>query len=189
MTRRTAIAVSLVVMLSSLAVTSSYVFAKKEKAASSKLRVSITNEYTKKTLSVPVQRFDDRPFMSIIRVSGNENGADLNKASAVKIVPYLTEKGVVIVDVSLLFGDVTGITSCEQYKQLKQQPFASFQPREGEMVMNSALKGLGFSALTLQEEMDGGDEYSCGGCWCNPICCIPNPGQCMGCPCGTCCRA
>lgn len=192
MTRRIAISVSLAVAvaLSALAVTASHVSAKNEKVASGRLRVSITNEYTKKTLSVPVQRFDDRPFMSIIRVPNNENGADPNKASAVKIVPYLTDKGTVKIDVSLLFGDVTGITSCEQYKQLKQQPFASYHPRKGEMVTNSALKKIGLSAIVFQILPDlGGGEFGCGGCWCNPICCIPDPGKCMGCPCGTCCRA
>ncbi len=193
MTKRIAIAVSLALALSALALVTSRVSARNEKPAFGKVRVSITTDYAKSELSVPVLRFADHPFMSIIRLPDNENGADPNKASAIKIVPYLTEKGAVKIDVSLLFGDVTGITSCEQYKQLKQQPVASYFPRKGEKVTASALKKFGLLAIRFYLEDEVEDDEArrpCfDGCKCGKLCCIPAPGACMGCgTCGECCR-
>jgi len=102
MTKRIATAVSLAVALSALALVATRTSAKNENAASGRLRISITSDYMKGKLSVPVLRFDDHPFMSVIHVPGNENGTGPNKASAIKIVPYLTEKSAVKIDVSVM---------------------------------------------------------------------------------------
>ena len=190
MKKRLFAAVTITVFLFVLALIVPRISAKNERPKSGKLRVSITTDNVKNKTSVPVVRFDEHPFTSIIRISGNENGANPNQASAIKVVPYLTEKGTVKIDVSVLFGDLTGITSCEEYKKLKQQHVASYQPRKDEQVTTApALKKLGLLAVKIQAELEGGGEFGCGGCYCNPICCIPNPKQCMGCgSCGTCCR-
>ncbi len=163
--------------------------AKNEKVASGRPRINITSDYTKDKPSVPVRSLSDHPVTYIIRIPDNENGVNPNKASAIKVAPCLTEKGAVKIDVSLLFGDVTGITSFEQYKQLKQQPVASYYLRKGEKVTASALKKFGLLAIEFDIVLAPGED-KCSGCTCGKLCCTPNPGKCLGCgDCGTCCMS
>jgi hypothetical protein len=188
MTKRIIIAISLAIALSAIALVATRTSAKNEKVISGKLRISITSDYLKNKLSVPVLRLNDHPFTPIIRIPGNESGSELNKASAIKIMPYLTEKGDIKIDVSLLFGDVTGVTSCEQYKRLKQQPVASYYLRKGEEIEASALKKFGLLAIRFQDIEVKTDAGCTTGCSCGALCCIPNSKACIGCgDCGLCC--
>jgi len=189
MTKKLFVAISVTLFLSALAQVAPRISAKSEKTKSNKLRVSITTSYTKDKFSVLVRRFDNHPFMSVIRVPDNENGADPNKASAIKIVPYLTGNGVIKADISLLFGDVTSVTSCEQYKKLKQQSIASYDLGKGEQVTAFALKKFGLLTIEFQIDEEEEEFGNCdNGCRCGRLCCKPNAGNCLGCGgCGQCC--
>ena len=170
-----------------------------DKQPQKSLRIGITSAYTKNKLSVPVLRASDRPFMSVIRIPTNESSVSSIRASGIKVVPSLTEKNLVKIEVSLLFGDMSNITSCDQYKKLRQQLVASYISRKGGAIRVSGLKKFGVEPIMifLDDEIavDGGEEQkvppaSCSGCTCGSLCCNPNSGQCLGCGnCGQCCRS
>ncbi len=160
----------------------------KTKSTSRSVRLTIKGEGFKETFSLPVLREADRPYMKVIPVLNNDSGNDPDRPSAIKIVPVqgAHEEGEILITVSLLYGNVREITSCDKYNALKQDSVQVYKLRDNEAVTASFPKASGLSSLMFQRDYE---TKTCSGCTCGSLCCAPNAGKCMGCGgCGVCCR-
>lgn len=133
---------------------------------------------------------------------GTENGV-----SGVLIIPQLKGRRVDI-EVSVLFGDLERITSCQQLSKMVKEPVGTYSihldPTGGEItifdLMNFAVAPVDVRVVQIKHDgatdeeralIGGGGitpQCSVNCCCCGSIECCPNPGRCIECAdCGLCC--
>ncbi len=159
---------------------SAVVYQQGEKAAAV-LRITLAG---REPFYLPVAASDSAQIFAVIRVPSGQ-------ISAVKIAPRKYGDRIKI-EVSALSGKLEQITSCDQLRNLSEQPVASYDAREGDVIRISELIGFGVRPSEIPEITVGdGDDLICppGCCCCADLRCCPNPGFCVECgPCALCCR-
>jgi hypothetical protein len=145
---------------------------------------------------VPVPK--SRTIAALIPVLGSD-------ISAVRIIPWI-EGGLVNIEVSALYGDLSHITTCEQLRALRTESVGSYHAVKGSVIVLSELMGFGvqpFDVHVVSVNAKAEDNQSTSGssldsdgdfdakpncCTCHSLACCPSQGHCLGCgECGVCC--
>jgi len=147
----------------------------------------------KEPFRVPV--LESRAMVAIIPVSGSE-------ISAVRIIPWI-EDGLVNIEISALYGDVSQITSCEELRAIRTESVGSYHAAKGDVLVFSELIGFGvqpFNVSVVSERAKAEENGLTSGsftidpnirpicCACGKLLCCPSQGNCLTCDvCGSCC--
>jgi hypothetical protein len=135
-----------------------------------------------------------------IRVPSAQAAA--GQVTAVRLMPRLVNDKVQV-KVYALYGDVSKVSSCKDWEQLKSQFVGEFTAAKGEEFQVKELSTLGASfgerpltvsivpvKLKARAQLDPIIVTACHCGSCGNLSCCPNEGYCMGCgPCGdACCK-